>query len=412
MTLPIEPEHISDLRQRCHAGEESFRLDHHTVCVFSATDSKTISKDNYADLTLPDRLIDLLLKRPSSKVSWLEVRSAWLSVLRDRSAPESLAIFYNDMESHLHKALGQESDFVWLIQRMITQSLMSALIVDLTTAEQHRLFKNIDNKLTFLLDVEAKPQTIFDKWRSMQRSLQAASVFRRRFKKCGKTTSSSPDDLLSALFSLLPRLGVDRAVDAMVTMMTAVSGPPGAAATCLAFELTRHPHWRQQIQDELLNLPLAQFLAAPLKTAPTLTAFIKEVLRMWNVPMVVRKARKDMSFTDLEIAKDNLIVMSPYLVHRNPKHWPNPNEFNPNRWLQQDEREEQANGAYVPFGWAPKNCVGSQLGILQLALLAHLLCTKYKLELDAPEKLNITMAAFPQPINFIGKVTLENISGA
>ena len=90
MTIPTESPHITQLKTRCHGGEENFKLDEHTTCIFSATSSKAVSLQNYADLTLPDRLIDLVLRRKSVQVSWQDIRKLWLETLRSSSSEANL----------------------------------------------------------------------------------------------------------------------------------------------------------------------------------------------------------------------------------------------------------------------------------------------------------------------------------
>ena len=55
---------------------------------------------------------------------------------------------------------------------------------------------------------------------------------------------------------------------------------------------------------------------------------------------------------------------------------------------------------YVPFGWAPKSCIGALLGSHQLLLLLHLFATRFQWQLTEPTALSITMTALPQPANF------------
>jgi cytochrome P450 len=403
MANPAESPQITELKQRCHGGEENFSLNERTTCIFSAAASKAVSKENYADLTLPDRLIDLLLRRKSAAVSWQEVRMLWLDALRNTTSADALQHLYDEMAAFLAQAhrSAQTVNFSDLIQKMVVRSLLSRLVIGLSEQDSSLIYADQDNKLAYLLDPNPKRQTWLERFSMMRHSMNTAAVFRKLIKQRAAGKAPRQPDLLDGCVSLLDRLGMDRAVDAMVTVHTAVNGPPGAALSCLAYELTQHSDWAEQLRQEMGNLPLAAFCQAPMKRAPKLTAFVREVLRMWNVPVVARSARTDIEIAGHKIVRDSAIIMSPYFIHRNPGYWQDADCFKPERWL---EEKEMTPGTYVPFGWAPKACIGSQLGLFQMMLLGRLLCTDYQLQLADNAKPHIVMTALPTPVDFCGWV--------
>ena len=409
MTIPTESPHITQLKTRCHGGEENFKLDEHTTCIFSATSSKAVSLQNYADLTLPDRLIDLVLRRKSVQVSWQDIRKLWLETLRSSSSEANLHQLYHNMLRHLREAL-QQSDIVNLsdaIQQMTVRSLLPTLVKGLSERDLNAIYADQQNKLTFLLDPNPVRTGWMQRINMMRCSMRAAAVFKKHIKLRANGKKPRQSDLLDGCVELLPPLGLDRALDAIVTVHTAVNGPPGAALSCLALELYRQPLWRERIQKELAPLPLTTFLQAPFKQAPLLFAFVREVLRVWNVPVVARSARTEMEIAGQKIARDSAIIMSPYFIHRNPEYWSEPDSFKPERWL---EEKEMQPGTYVPFGWAPKSCIGSQLGLFQMMLLGHLLCLKFDFMLNENAQPHVVMTALPTPVGFDGTL-LERSEG-
>jgi cytochrome P450 len=66
----------------------------------------------------------------------------------------------------------------------------------------------------------------------------------------------------------------------------------------------------------------------------------------------------------------------------------------------------------VPFGWAPKSCIGANLGMAQLILLAHLVCTRYRLEVTQPERARMAVASLVRPIDFRGALPARDAAGA
>jgi cytochrome P450 len=56
------------------------------------------------------------------------------------------------------------------------------------------------------------------------------------------------------------------------------------------------------------------------------------------------------------------LIIAPYLLHRHPKYWYDPERFEPERWLQQKEKNEeflsQIRFAFLPFSAGGRNCIG------------------------------------------------------
>lgn len=411
MTLPEESVQLQKLKQKCQSGETNFRINPSTYCIFQAEAAKKAMADNYADMTLADKLSDLAKGKKSEPFSWQEIRSAWLSQMKVLSQGDAVVALTERMTQFLTKRHGQSADLVWTIHQLITQTLTPVIINGLSDADQRIVQQDQQDKFEFLLSSETTPQS---RWRTMVRhwrSLRLGNVIRRELK--GRQLGKRPrqPDLLDPLVDMLPRLGLDRAVDAVVMVMTAIAGPPGAAALSTCYELISRPDWAAMLKAELSAIPDHCFYAAPHKVAPDTSRFIKEVLRLWNVPVVLRKARTDIEVEGEQLVKDSLFYLSPYLIHRNPAYWQDPEVFNPDRWLATAEHSPSEPGSYVPFGWSPKSCIGSLLGTIQLTILCRLLTGPVRIELEQPQELGMMILAFPQPKNFYGKILLNTTTG-
>jgi cytochrome P450 len=61
------------------------------------------------------------------------------------------------------------------------------------------------------------------------------------------------------------------------------------------------------------------------------------------------------------------VFVAPYMVHRNPDFWPDPERFDPDRFAAgADEGRHMC--AYIPFGAGPRRCIGEQLAILEMQI--------------------------------------------
>jgi len=74
------------------------------------------------------------------------------------------------------------------------------------------------------------------------------------------------------------------------------------------------------------------------------------------------------------VPKGSMVVVSPYLVHHDPRWYPDPERFDPERW-RPEVAVERPKFSYFPFGGGTRMCIGEQFawmeGILVLATLAQ-----------------------------------------
>ena len=74
------------------------------------------------------------------------------------------------------------------------------------------------------------------------------------------------------------------------------------------------------------------------------------------------------------VPADSIVLMSQWVVHRDPRWWREPLRFDPDRWTDAAERE-RPKFAYVPFGGGTRQCIGEHFawteGVLLLATIAQ-----------------------------------------
>lgn len=89
---------------------------------------------------------------------------------------------------------------------------------------------------------------------------------------------------------------------------------------------------------------------------------VRESLRLW--PIAWNLTRN--SATPIEIAGQSLssLVVCPYTAHRNPKFWPDADQFKPQRWA-----EANKDTPFLAFGWGAHKCVAAALSVRLVALL-------------------------------------------
>ncbi|KAF2293624.1 hypothetical protein GH714_003481 [Hevea brasiliensis] len=110
-----------------------------------------------------------------------------------------------------------------------------------------------------------------------------------------------------------------------------------------------------------------------------LEAVVKETLRLHpTIP------GEDCKIGGFDIPKENAVVINAYSIMRDPNFWENPNEFCPERFLQeQDNNQKEIKGqnfSFLPFGGGRRLCPGSHLAfsIIPITIASMVQCFDWK----------------------------------
>jgi len=406
-----EPEHrefIQTLRSRYHAEGSVFWLTEGELGVFDADLARQVHSHNMADRPLGDRLSDVLRRRDSTRMTWDQVRAAWLGQVRALSGAATTAALDERMRAVLDARLDRDVDLVWLAHEMITRATVPLIISGLSPRAGSVIHADLIGKIRHLL-VTAEPGHLDNSPLPTPALTQMRAGFAVRREIRGRARGSRPSrlDLTEPIVrDLLPDLGMDRAVDAVTSMLTAIAGPPGSAAASVIYELHRQSDWARLLRKEHLELSDEEFHASPTRSAPTTHRFVKEVLRLWSPPvMLARVTHRETEVGEHVLHPGQLYLLSAFLIHHDPKHWPDPEAFDPDRWLPEASPSPRERPPYIPFGWAPTSCIGASLGTTQLMLLCRLLTTRYAVAPEAGGEPRMMVAAVPTPIRFRGRIT-------
>ena len=112
---------------------------------------------------------------------------------------------------------------------------------------------------------------------------------------------------------------------------------------------------------------------------------INESLRLSTPAWTIgREIIEDDEIDGYPLKKGHSIMVSPYLIHRNPELWPDPEKFDPDRFNQDPVHKY----AYFPFGGGPKLCIGMGLALMEMQIiLYHVLKSGFDIEPNVTEKM-------------------------
>ncbi|MEU8147127.1 cytochrome P450 [Nonomuraea sp. NPDC048901] len=166
-------------------------------------------------------------------------------------------------------------------------------------------------------------------------------------------------------------MGDKSVVTTLWSILVGGHGVPAAALTSIVRELAIRPRLAAALAEEA---GASVGAGCPCARLPLAEAVVKETLRLtppaW---MMTRVARTAVTFGEWRLRPGDEVLTTPYLIHRDPRWWSHPDEFDPSRW----DTARPAPGTYIPFGAGPRYCLGSAAAMRQLTLATSRIAQRF-----------------------------------
>lgn len=200
----------------------------------------------------------------------------------------------------------------------------------------------------------------------------------------GFVRQQEKQDSPTLLRHLLEEKGVEEQelIDQILTMLIAGHETTANALSWTWYLLSQHPEvegkWREELDRVLGNRPVTY------DDLPKLTytqQIWQESLRLYPPAwMILREANEDVEILGERFSRNSIFMISPYSLHRDPRHFHQPEKFMPERFA--DEAVKSIpRYAYLPFGAGSRSCIGNQFASMEAILIMVLLAQRYRLEL-------------------------------
>jgi cytochrome P450 len=241
---------------------------------------------------------------------------------------------------------------------------------------------------------------------SMRSSATEARAIVQRLLNQRRNARVAGDDLVARMIAARrPSTGMPMSdteiVDNLTTFLFAGHETTAKALTWTLYLLARAPAWQNRLREEVRNAIRAERIGpGTIERLPLTLRVLKEAMRLYPpAPVMTRLSTEDMELSGKRIPKSSLIVIPIFVLHRHRRLWRDPDRFDPDRFLPENE-SKYPRTQFMPFGYGPRICIGSSFAMIEATTILATLLQSVQFEWDGSHQ--------PEPVS---RVTLRPKGG-
>jgi cytochrome P450 len=199
-----------------------------------------------------------------------------------------------------------------------------------------------------------------------------------------RRASSGPerDDLLSLLLAARDEedgkgMSDQQLRDEAITLFVAGFETSAINLSWILHLISKHSEVGDKLRAEVGDQPVG---AADMPRLKYVERVVNEAMRLYPPAWIMdRIALEDIELGGYHIAEGTDVWVSPWVLHRDPRFWERPLEFDPDRW-QNDLAKKLPKFVYFPFGGGPRVCIGNAFAMMEVVLVIATLMRRFRFE--------------------------------
>jgi enediyne biosynthesis protein E7 len=170
-------------------------------------------------------------------------------------------------------------------------------------------------------------------------------------------------------------------LDEVMTLIVAGHETTAASLNWFWYLLDSEPEVARRLRAEVDAAEVDSPGYKDLDGLPYTRRTIDETLRLYPPGwLLTRRSIEPDTFGGYSLPAQTDVLISPYLVQRHPSHWPDPDRFDPDRFLLENSAARNR-FAYFPFGLGPRACIGEHLALVEMHIHVATLARRFDLQL-------------------------------
>jgi cytochrome P450 len=224
----------------------------------------------------------------------------------------------------------------------------------------------------FALLTEENNRDLRFAYRFRQLGKHIEEVIRRRE---SEPTEDGAIDWLAMMMAARDREGQPMShrqlIDEVMSLIVAGHETTAAVLNSVWYLLSQHPQVEARLHAEVDAVVAPDLSLASIESLHYTHQVIMEALRLYPPVWVLSRRCIHAAHLVGHTAPPGVdVLMSPYVVHRHPAHWPDPEAFRPERFAPESVAATHRY-AYIPFSAGPRHCVGETFALYEMAIHIH-----------------------------------------
>jgi cytochrome P450 len=179
-------------------------------------------------------------------------------------------------------------------------------------------------------------------------------------------------------------------IDEVLTLIVAGHETTAAALTWSWYLISIHPDTAQRLQEEADRIGSDRTLGLDAAESLQFThQVLQEALRLYPPGwLLTRRTLEADELGGYPIAPRTDVFISPYMLHRHPAFWSEPEEFRPERFAGADAVERHR-FSYIPFAVGPRHCIGENIAMFEMLVHVHAMSRRFRLTRASNEPIEL-----------------------
>jgi cytochrome P450 len=155
-----------------------------------------------------------------------------------------------------------------------------------------------------------------------------------------------------------------------------------SALTWTWYLLSKNPDCWRRVREEVEDvLGGREPTAADVARLRYTTMVLQEAMRLYPpIFVLMRFAVDDDAMGEYRVPAQSNVVLCPYVTHRHPAFWEDPEGFDPERFAP-ERSAGRHRMAYFPFAGGPRKCIGDSFAMMQMPIVVAMIAQRYRMDL-------------------------------
>ena len=271
------------------------------------------------------------------------------------------------------------------VTRDTSEAALEVVLRATLGADYDRLLQELgSNPFAMLTEEAARDLRFAFRFRQLGKHIDAV-ISRREAATAGNGDGGGDDgDWLAMMMAARDRgdgsaMSHRELIDEVMSIIVAGHETTAAVLNSVWYLLSQHPEVEAKLHAEVDAIELADLRLSTVESLHYTHQVILEALRLYPpVWVLTRRCLHADRLAGYQAPAGTDVFMSPYVVQRDPRHWPEPDAFQPDRFGSGAESAAHR-FAFIPFSAGPRHCVGETFATYEMAIHIYQAARQFRL---------------------------------